>query len=410
MDRTGPALDEAMHAQPGGPAGSARVRTYRPPIIDARRLALTNRLSVRRPPVAVSLGDVAIAFTPIGLGTLNALGSPSSRISFWFTIDKRPLVLQMAKDLCERLLARIDPELLAAEMDHEILPLLLESCAEDALADAEARLACRIELVAIQPGAAFDLPGLDIALEISVDGEKAGFAALRGTRQDVERLAAQLAQRSKPTRSFGDLKVELSLRSGSIWLDLGEVRALTAGDVLMVEDDPARWERLAVTAGERWMFPVEMKRKGPTALAPMRKAGPRDQEEWMMVEPSQVDDRDEALTDPMRSRPGSPAGQNQEGGEQPGEDPGSHAGAAAPPADAVFDELPIKLVFELGRIELPLGQLQEIGPGHVFQLDRTLGEAVEIHAGGRRIGQGEIVQIDEQVGVRIVRLFGQSGA
>jgi type III secretion protein Q len=55
---------------------------------------------------------------------------------------------------------------------------------------------------------------------------------------------------------------------------------------------------------------------------------------------------------------------------------------------------------------MPLGQLQEIGPGHVFQLDRPLGEAVEIYAGGRRIGQGEVVRIDDQVGVRIVRLFG----
>ncbi|MGI9505283.1 MAG: FliM/FliN family flagellar motor switch protein, partial [Geminicoccaceae bacterium] len=83
-------------------------------------------------------------------------------------------------------------------------------------------------------------------------------------------------------------------------------------------------------------------------------------------------------------------------------------GAVSPPADAAFDDLPIKVVFELGRLELPLGQLQDIGPGHVFELDRPLGEAVEIHAAGRRIGQGEVVRIEDQIGVRITRLFGQA--
>ncbi|MEZ5932786.1 MAG: type III secretion system cytoplasmic ring protein SctQ [Alphaproteobacteria bacterium] len=384
-----------------GAQTTARVRAYRPPAVDPKQLALANRLSLRRPPVAVSLGDTALAFTPIGLDTLDALGPPAARVLFWFTIDGRPLVLQMPRELFERLLARIDPELLAADIDREILPLLLESCVEEGLGTAEADLGSRIELVAVQPGAAFDLEGLDVALEVALDGEKAGFAALRAARKDVERLADRLAARDKPARSYGDLRIELSLRAGSIWLDLGELKALDIGDVLLVEDDPSRWERMAATAGERWMFPVEMTRKGPTALAPFRRAGPRDREEWMMVEPSPVDDADETLSDRPKATKGS---------ERPEADADLDAGPVSPPADAVFDELPIKLVFELGRIELPLGQLQEIGPGHVFQLDRTLGEAVEIHAGGRRIGQGQIVQIDEQIGVRVVRLFGQRGA
>lgn len=425
MDRSQSIFDDGMFDVHGDPrAPSPEVRRHEPPAVDPGLLALANRLSLRRPPIAITMGDAALAFTPIGLGTIDAVAPPSERVIFWFTIDDRPIVLQMASHLYKRILARIDPELLAADLDDEILPLLLESCIGDSLTTVETRLGGRIELNAVEPGAAFDLRGLDVALDIAIDGETVGVATFRAAREDIERLASLFETRSMPPRTYGDLKVELSFRAGALWLDLGALRALKSGDVLLVEEDASRWERMAATAGEHWLFPIEMTRKGPTVLAPFRRADRRDQEEWMMAEHSQADDNDEALSDLLKGAPKqrteTPSGDagvlpNPEaaasGADQPAaEDAGLDAGPAAPPADAAFDDLPIKLVFELGRLDMPLGQLQEVGRGHVFQLDRPLGEAVEIHAGGRRIGQGEVVRIDDQIGVRVVRLFGQSGA
>lgn len=75
-------------------------------------------------------------------------------------------------------------------------------------------------------------------------------------------------------------------------------------------------------------------------------------------------------------------------------------GSAAP-----LDEIPLRIAFELGRLELPLGELRMIAPGYVFPLDRDLGAAVEIRCGDRRIGVGEIVHIEDQLGVRVVKLF-----
>jgi type III secretion protein Q len=389
-------------------ADATRARTYPTPMVNPAELQLTNRLSLRRQPVAVTLGDAVVAFKPIGLGSLDRLARPDARMLFWFTIDGRPVVLQMAVELYERIMARIDPDLLAADIDQEILPLLLESCVEDALAEAEAELGHRIELAAVQPGAAFDLTGLDVALEVSIDGKRAGFASLRAAKDDVIKLAERLSARAKPARSYGDLKIELSLRAGAIWLDLGTLKALKRGDVLLAKEDATRFQRIAATAGEQWLIPIELARKGPTASGPLRRADRNDQEEWMMAEPNQADDGDEAVTN---AAPGSPSGEGQPkdvGGEDLA-DESIAPGAISPPADAAFDDLPIKLVFELGRLELPLGKLQEVGQGHVFELERPIGEAVEIHAGGRRIGQGEVVRIDDQIGVRVVRLFGQSG-
>ena len=67
-------------------------------------------------------------------------------------------------------------------------------------------------------------------------------------------------------------------------------------------------------------------------------------------------------------------------------------------------DIPIKLVFEAGRVELPLGRLEALGEGHVFPLDRPFDETVDIVAQGRIIGRGEIVTLDGFAAVRITAL------
>ena len=74
-------------------------------------------------------------------------------------------------------------------------------------------------------------------------------------------------------------------------------------------------------------------------------------------------------------------------------------------ADATFDDIEVELAFELGRTSLRLEQVAVLGAGHVFDLGKDPRTAVDIYAGGRRIGFGEIVQINETLGVRVTRLF-----
>ena len=50
--------------------------------------------------------------------------------------------------------------------------------------------------------------------------------------------------------------------------------------------------------------------------------------------------------------------------------------------------------------------VQGLAPGAVIPLGRDPGEAVDIVANGRRVGRGEIVRIEGELGVRVVRLFG----
>lgn len=74
-------------------------------------------------------------------------------------------------------------------------------------------------------------------------------------------------------------------------------------------------------------------------------------------------------------------------------------------ADAELDDIQIRVIFELGRKELRLGDLRSLVPGHVFDLSRDQRTAVDIYAGTQRVGLGEIVQVNDTLGVRVTRLF-----
>ncbi|MGF3025710.1 type III secretion system cytoplasmic ring protein SctQ [Methylobacterium aquaticum] len=75
--------------------------------------------------------------------------------------------------------------------------------------------------------------------------------------------------------------------------------------------------------------------------------------------------------------------------------------------EAGLDTVGVSLTFELGRRTLGLGELKGIGEGHVFDLGLDPAQPVDLVANGVRIGRGEIVEVGERIGVRVVRLFGR---
>ena len=67
------------------------------------------------------------------------------------------------------------------------------------------------------------------------------------------------------------------------------------------------------------------------------------------------------------------------------------------------DVLPVQLVFLAGEKEVALRDLRRIAPGYVFDLGRPVDRHVEVRANGRRVGIGELVEIDRRVGVRMLK-------
>ena len=59
---------------------------------------------------------------------------------------------------------------------------------------------------------------------------------------------------------------------------------------------------------------------------------------------------------------------------------------------------------EVGRVQLPVREVLDLGPGSLIELQRSTAEPVEMYANGRCIGKGEIVVIGDQFGVRVTEL------
>jgi flagellar motor switch protein FliN/FliY len=63
--------------------------------------------------------------------------------------------------------------------------------------------------------------------------------------------------------------------------------------------------------------------------------------------------------------------------------------------DAVYD-IPVVVSAVLGRVSMPINQLLKLGRGAVVELDRRLGEPIEIYVNNRLVARGEVVMVDEE--------------
>jgi flagellar motor switch protein FliN/FliY len=69
-------------------------------------------------------------------------------------------------------------------------------------------------------------------------------------------------------------------------------------------------------------------------------------------------------------------------------------------------DVELEIRVERGRRQLPLADLIRLTVGSVVELDKLVGEPLDIYANGRQIAEGEAVVIEEQFGIRITRLMG----
>jgi hypothetical protein len=74
---------------------------------------------------------------------------------------------------------------------------------------------------------------------------------------------------------------------------------------------------------------------------------------------------------------------------------------------ALPDEASLEITVQLGTTRMSLRQLGELAIGQIVPLGRPLAGPYEVRAAGRVVGQGELVDIDGELGVRIVSIADQ---
>lgn len=171
-------------------------------------------------------------------------------------------------------------------------------------------------------------------------------------------IAAALDRHAPATPlDLGHVQLPMSVDGGEAWLSLAELRSLLPGDVVMLDPWPDSQVRLHLGS----TLQIRAQREGGRLQVLERPIATNSTKEHHMSEVG-----------------------------------------AGPSLETSLDELQLKLVCQVGSVELSLAQLRELGSGSLLQLTPQMQEGVELLINGRRVGQGQLVQIGDGLGVRLL--------
>ncbi len=89
-------------------------------------------------------------------------------------------------------------------------------------------------------------------------------------------------------------------------------------------------------------------------------------------------------------------------------DPGAAAPAVPPlnarELEAVYD-IPVQVSAVLGKASMQVSQLLKLGRGAVVELDRKVGEAIDIYVNNRLVARGEVVIVEDRLGVTMTEII-----
>ena len=72
--------------------------------------------------------------------------------------------------------------------------------------------------------------------------------------------------------------------------------------------------------------------------------------------------------------------------------------------EAVYD-IPVQVFAVLGKTQMQVSQLLKLGRGAVVELDRKVGEAIDIYVNNRLVARGEVVVVEERLGVTMTEII-----
>ena len=71
---------------------------------------------------------------------------------------------------------------------------------------------------------------------------------------------------------------------------------------------------------------------------------------------------------------------------------------------AIYD-VPVQVSAVLGKASMQVSQLLKLGRGAVVELDRRVGDAIDVYVNDRLVARGEVVIIDDHLGVTMTEII-----
>ncbi len=71
--------------------------------------------------------------------------------------------------------------------------------------------------------------------------------------------------------------------------------------------------------------------------------------------------------------------------------------------EAVYD-IPVKVSAILGKTRMKVSQLMNLNKGAIIELDRKVGEAIDIYVNNNLVARGEVVVVDDKLGITMTEI------
>lgn len=71
--------------------------------------------------------------------------------------------------------------------------------------------------------------------------------------------------------------------------------------------------------------------------------------------------------------------------------------------EAVYD-IPVKVSAILGKTKMKVSQLMNLNKGAIIELDRKVGEAIDIYVNNNLVARGEVVVVDDKLGITMTEI------
>lgn len=229
--------------------------------------------------------------------------------------------------------------------------------------------------------------------------------------QDAEvRRARRAADAVTHARRLKSVRTALRAEIGQVEISAGDLAQLRERDVVLVESLSCRPDqgaggtaKLRLGRGRAGHIDAEVvvedgrflaKVQAFSLGAPPPPGGPAEEppaeaDAAAEEEPAALVDGIDESTSPgqLRGRDDVDEGQGGEGAE-------------------LLNDIPLQIAVEIGRVPVTADEVVALKVGHVFDLNRVAGEPLDLSVNGRIVARGELVEIDGNLGVRILTLAG----
>ncbi|MBX2833416.1 MAG: flagellar motor switch protein FliN [Micavibrio sp.] len=91
------------------------------------------------------------------------------------------------------------------------------------------------------------------------------------------------------------------------------------------------------------------------------------------------------------------------GSNEEAENPYAVGQPMAEDVNAIYD-IPVQISAVLGRSTMQVSQLLKLGRGAVVELDRKVGEAIDIYVNNRLVARGEVVVVEDKLGITMTEI------